>query len=72
MAVALSKRLRRMSLQDPKLSGAVMSVAYDAYGNAMQRQGRVDEAVLAFNEAMALDPANGVAVISAASAQVSK
>ncbi len=70
--VALSKRLRRMSLQDPKLSGAVMSVAYDAYGNAMQRQGRVDEAVLAFNEAMALDPANGVAVISAASAQVSK
>ena len=33
--VALSKRLRRMSLQDPKLSAAVMSVAYDAYGSAL-------------------------------------
>ena len=28
--VALSKRLRHRSLQDPKLSAAVMSVAYDA------------------------------------------
>ncbi len=67
--VALSKRLRRMSQQDPKLSGAVMSVAYDAYGNALQRQGRIDEALLAFREAMALDPTNGVAVISAARAE---
>lgn len=30
--VALSRRLRRMSAQDPKLSGAVMSVAYDGMG----------------------------------------
>ncbi len=67
--VALSRRLRRMSAQDPKLSGAVMSVAYDAYGNALRRQGKLDEAVLAFNEAMVLDPNNGVAVISAAGAQ---
>jgi tetratricopeptide (TPR) repeat protein len=70
--VALSKRLRQMSNQDPKLSGAVMSVAYDAYGNALRRQGRIDEAVLAFDQAMALDPNNGVAVISAAGAQGSQ
>ena len=70
--VALSKRLRQMSAQDPKLSGAVMSVAYDAYGNALQKLGRIDEAVLAFDEAMALDPNNGVAVISAATAQANQ
>jgi tetratricopeptide (TPR) repeat protein len=70
--VALSKRLRRMSAQDPKLSDAVMSVAYDAYGNALRRQGKLDEAVLALNEAMTLDPNNGVAVISAAGAQGSQ
>ena len=70
--VALSRRLRRMSQQDPKLSGAVMSVAYDAYGNALRRLGRIDEAMLAFNEAMALDPNNGVAVISAANAHGSQ
>ncbi len=66
---ALSNRVLRMSAQDPKLSGAVMSVAYDAYGNALRRLGKLDEAVLAFNQAMALDPNNGVAVINAASAQ---
>ncbi len=66
---ALSKRVRRMSQQDPKLSGAVMSVAYDAYGNALRRLGRVDDAVLALNQAMTLDPTNGVAVINAASTQ---
>ncbi len=66
---ALSNRVLRMSQQDPKLSGAVLSVAYDAYGNALRRLGKLDEAVLAFNAAMALDPNNGVAVISAASAQ---
>jgi tetratricopeptide (TPR) repeat protein len=69
---ALSKRLRRMSDQDPKLSGAVMSVAYDAYGNALRRQGKLDEAVLAFDHAMTLDPHNGVAVFSAALAQGSQ
>jgi tetratricopeptide (TPR) repeat protein len=67
--VALSKRLRRMSAQDPKLSGAVMSVAYDAYGNALRRLGRLDEATLAFDEAMTLDPTNGVAVINAGMVQ---
>jgi tetratricopeptide (TPR) repeat protein len=70
--VALSKRLRRMSAQDPKLSGAVMSVAYDAYGNALQRQDRLDEAVLAFDQAMALDPNNGVAVMNAAGTQANQ
>jgi len=66
---ALSKRLRRMTQQDPKLGGAVMSVAYDAYGNALRRLGRGDDARLAFTQAMALDPNNGVAVINAASAE---
>ena len=66
---ALSNRVLRMSEQDPKLSGAVMSVAYDAYGNALRRLGKLDEAVLAFNQAMSLDPNNGVAVISAAYGQ---
>lgn len=66
---ALSKRLRRMTQQDPKLGGAVMSVAYDAYGNALRRLGRGDDARLAFTQAMALDPSNGVAVINAASAE---
>jgi tetratricopeptide (TPR) repeat protein len=70
--VALSKRLRRMSNQDPKLSGEVMSVAYDAYGSALRRQEKLDKAALAFNEAMALDPTNGVAVINAASAQANQ
>jgi tetratricopeptide (TPR) repeat protein len=70
--VALSKRLRRMSAQDPKLSGAVMSVAYDAYGNALQRQDRLDEAVLAFDQAMALDPNNGVAVMNAGNTQANQ
>jgi tetratricopeptide (TPR) repeat protein len=70
--VALSKRLRRMSAQDPKLSSAVMSVAYDAYGNALQRQDRLDEAVLAFDQAMALDPNNGVAVMSAGNTQANQ
>ena len=67
--VALSKRLRRMSNADPNLSGAVMSVAYDAYGSALLRQGRADDALLAFGEAMSLDPTNGVAVINAAKVQ---
>jgi tetratricopeptide (TPR) repeat protein len=70
--VALSKRLRQMSNQEPKLSGAVMSVAYDAYGNALQRQDRIDEAVLAFDQAMALDPNNGVAVMSAGNTQANQ
>ncbi len=55
--VALSKRLRQMSAQDPKLSGA------------LRRLGRFEEVVLAFNGAMALDPVNGVAVINAARVQ---
>ena len=46
-----------------------MSVAYDAYGSALQRQARVEEAKVAFAEAMTLDPSNGVAVINAAKAQ---
>ena len=38
----------------------------------LQRQGRIDDAVLAFNEAMALDPNNGVAVMSAANTQANQ
>ncbi len=66
---ALSKHLRNMENANPKPSGAVMSVAYDAYGNALRRAGRSQDALLAFAEAMALDPGNGVAVVDAADAQ---
>lgn len=66
---ALSKHLRNMENANPKPSGAVMSVAYDAYGNALRRAGRSNDALLAFAEAMALDPNNGVAVVDASAAQ---
>lgn len=66
---ALSKHLRNMENANPKPSGAVMSVAYDAYGNALRRAGRSQDALLAFAEAMALDPSNGVAVVDASAAQ---
>lgn len=65
---ALSKHLRKMEIANPKPSGAVMSVAYDAYGNALRRVGRSEDALLAFAEAMSLDPNNGVAVVNAANA----
>ena len=66
---ALSKHIVKMQSAVLKPSAAVMSVAYDAYGSALQRQARVEEAKVAFAEAMALDPSNGVAVIDAAKAQ---
>jgi tetratricopeptide (TPR) repeat protein len=66
---ALSKHIVKMQSAALKPSAAVMSVAYDAYGSALQRQARGDEAKVAFAEAMALDPTNGVAVINAANAQ---
>jgi tetratricopeptide (TPR) repeat protein len=66
---ALSKHIIKMQRAAKRPSAAVMSVAYDAYGSALQRQRRVDEANVAFVEAMALDPTNGVAVNNAANAQ---
>ncbi|MCV2419748.1 tetratricopeptide repeat protein [Paucibacter sp. DJ2R-2] len=66
---ALSKHLRKMEEANPKPSGAVMSVAYDAYGNALYRAGKFEDALLAFAEAMALDSSNGVAVVNSAGAQ---
>gem|GEM_PF-5854355 len=63
---ALSKHIIKMQSSTNRPSPAVMSVAYDAYGSALQRQGKIDEAQSAFAEAMTLDPANGVAVINAA------
>ena len=66
----LSKHIVKMQSAAVKPSAAVMSVAYDAYGSALQRQARGDEAKVAFAEAMALDPTNGVAVINAANAQM--
>ena len=50
-----------------KPSNQVMSVAYYAYGSALQRENRMDEALIAFEEAIRLDRDNGVAVINAAS-----
>jgi tetratricopeptide (TPR) repeat protein len=69
---ALSQHVRKMQQANPSHSGAVLSVAYDAYGSAIMRQGRVEDAVLAFGEAMALDPDNGVAVINLANAKADK
>ncbi len=66
---ALSKHIVKMQGAATKPGAAVMSVAYDAYGSALQRQARIDEANAAFAEAMALDPKNGVAVTNAANAQ---
>jgi tetratricopeptide (TPR) repeat protein len=69
---ALSRHVRKMQQANPSHSGAVLSVAYDAYGSALLRQGRADDAVLAFGEAMALDPNNGVAVINMADAKADR
>jgi tetratricopeptide (TPR) repeat protein len=69
---ALSQHVRKMQQANPSHSGAVLSVAYDAYGSALLSQGRVDDAVLAFGEAMALDPNNGVAVINMANAKTDR
>ena len=69
---ALSQHVRKMQRANPSHSGAVLSVAYDAYGSALMRQGRTDDAMLAFGEAMALDPDNGVAVINMASAKADR
>jgi tetratricopeptide (TPR) repeat protein len=66
---ALSKHIVKMQSANNRPSAAVMSVAYDAYGSALQRQGKTDEAQAAFAEAMALDSTNGVAVNNAANTQ---
>lgn len=66
---ALSKHLIKMQNAAVRPRPAVMSVAYDAYGSALLRQGKTDEAQAAFAEAMALDNTNGVAVINAANLQ---
>ncbi|RVU43809.1 tetratricopeptide repeat protein [Rubrivivax rivuli] len=66
---ALSRHLRAMQRAHPPHSNAVMSVAYDAYGSALKLQGRTDDAMAAFGEAIALDPTNGSAVVNMASAK---
>jgi tetratricopeptide (TPR) repeat protein len=69
---ALSRHLRKMQQANPPHSNAVLSVAYDAYGSALARLGRRDDATLAFGEAMALDPDNGVAVMNMAIAKADR
>ena len=69
---ALSQHVSKMQGAKPSYSGAVLSVAYDAFGSALLRQGRADDAMLAFGEAMALDPANGVAVMNMARTKFSR
>jgi tetratricopeptide (TPR) repeat protein len=69
---ALSQHLSKMQGAKPSHSGAVLSVAYDAFGSALLRQGRADDAMLAFGEAMALDPNNGVAVMNMARAKFNR
>jgi len=63
---ALSKRIFAMRVSAQLVANPVLSVAYDAYGSALQRQGKLPEARAAFGEAMALDASNGVAVINLA------
>lgn len=69
---ALSQHVRKLQLANPSHSRAVLSVTYDAYGSALLRLGRPDDAMLAFGEAMALDPDNGVAVINMANAKADR
>jgi tetratricopeptide (TPR) repeat protein len=69
---ALSRHVRKLQLANPSHSRAVLSVAYDAYGSALLRLGRPDDAMLAFGEAMALDPDNGVAVMNMANAMADR
>jgi tetratricopeptide (TPR) repeat protein len=69
---ALSQHVRKLQLANPSHSRAVLSVAYDAYGSALLRLGRTDDAMLAFGEAMVLDPDNGVAVINMANAKADR
>ena len=68
----LSKHIVKMQSATNRPSAAVMSVAYDAYGSALQRQGMTNEAEAAFAEAMALDSTNGVAVNNAANTQTAQ
>ena len=63
---ALSKHIVKMQSGATKQSPQVMSVAYDAYGSALQRLGKMAEAKAAFQQAISLDANNGVAVINAA------
>ena len=65
----MSWYLRRMLQANPPHSAAVLSVAYDAYGSALERQGRSDDALRAFDEAMKRDPTNGVSVVNTARAR---
>jgi hypothetical protein len=69
---ALSRHLRGMQRANPPHDHAVLSVAYDAYGSALERLGRSDDALRAFDEALKLDAGNGVAVINAARARFAR
>ena len=62
---SLSKHIVKMRNSTVAPDNAVMSVAYDAYGSALGRQGRHDDALAAFELAMKLDRNNGVAVLNA-------
>lgn len=52
----LSRLILRMKFADPPTSSAAMSVAYHAYGLALQKQKKTTEALAAWERARAYDP----------------
>ena len=56
---SLSKHIVKMRNSTVAPDNAVMSVAYDAYGSALRRRNRNDDALAAFELAMKLDRNNG-------------
>lgn len=53
---ALSQLVQRMVETEPRIPETELAVAYHAYGEALQRQRRTDEALLAWERARAYDP----------------
>ena len=63
---SLSIHIQKMMASNPKPHDSVMAVAYEAYGSALIRQDKADEALIAFRRAMSYDPEFGLAVLNAA------
>lgn len=53
---ALSQLIYRMSSVEPKAAPAALSVAYYAYGVALNRQNKITEALAAWEQSRTLDP----------------
>lgn len=53
---AISQLIQRMVEAEPRIPETELAVAYHSYGEALQRQRRTDEALLAWERARAYDP----------------